>query len=254
MARHLLLEHRLRLGHSAPGPAPQPACPSPASGILLALGHLTHRPQSESTRSLSRWTVSVTNLYVNLCEWGGKEGEKRPGWSVHSQAYPRFFNCARMGCPSLGRGPAAVPTPCWPMTPSSGGEALPWPSYSTLQSWGVQPEGGALRHSQAPWGQSMHVQVTAVPNHCSPGRCPEAAALKGNLCRKVSFLVVRTVLRTVHSLPPLLHRVPSEEAHPGPGPGGRVPGRFWSPWSCHGDRWMERAGQPQGAGPRFPQS
>lgn len=94
-----------------------------------------------------------------------------------------------------------MPTPCWPMTPSTGGQALPWPSYSTLQSGGAQPEGGALCHSQAPWGQSVHVQVTAVPNHCSHTRCPEAAAPKGSLCRKVSFLVVRTALRTVH-LPP----------------------------------------------------
>lgn len=45
---HLLSEHRLRLGHSAPGPAPQPACPSPTSGILLARGHLTHRHRARA--------------------------------------------------------------------------------------------------------------------------------------------------------------------------------------------------------------
>lgn len=64
----------------------------------------------------------MKTLYVNLCEGG--EGGKRPrpcaGPSVHSQAYPPLQLC-QDGLPQPWKGPEAVPTPCWSMTPSTGG-------------------------------------------------------------------------------------------------------------------------------------
>lgn len=210
-------EHRLR---------------GPRSGILPALGHLTHGLQSEGTGSPRRWTVSMATLYVNLCEGGGSEGGKRPGpwagWSVHSGLPP--LQLCQDGLPSLGRGQKLCPPPAGPGLPAQGDQGLPWPSYSTLQSWGAQSKGGALRHPEV---------SGAMPSRCSPGRRPEA----GGLCRKV--LSWREDGLEGSSPSHLCSQGPSEEAHPGPGQRGG-PGRFRSPWSCPGDRQVERAGRPQG--------
>lgn len=101
-------------GTQCPRPRPQPACPSPASDILLALGHLTHRPQSESTSSRSCWTVSMTNLYVNLCEWEGRRQRKDPAGLSTLRPTPTSSTVSGWAAPALGGAQQLCPPPAGP--------------------------------------------------------------------------------------------------------------------------------------------
>lgn len=249
--------HLPELGPAVPGPRPPTPRSSSWSGHeLLAcwpstrasrvrtqaprtpLGHPPGAgpPHPRAAERGHRLTAPLDSFHGDsVCKlvWGGgSEGGKRPGpWagrSVHSGLPP--LQLCQDGLPSLGRGQKLCPPPAGPGLPAQGTRGSPGPH---------------IAHCRV--GEHSRKEVpSAIPRF--PGPCPAAAhpedAPRLAASAEKSFPGGRTAWRA--ALPPTsAPRVPLRKLTQGLGRGAG-PGRFRSPWSCPGDRQVERAGRPQG--------